>query len=459
MPLAYPITDLDASDCKHAWHPFTQMKEYLGNPRLHLVKGEGSWLIDAEGNRYLDGNASVWTNVHGHNDPDLNAALKAQLDQVAHVTLLGLNHRVAAELAEDLASLTNGVLPRCFFTDNGSNAIEVALKLSFQYWQLIGQKEKRGVISMCGAYHGDTFGTMSVGDSSGFHQRFAPWLFNAKIFSAPVHVECAGQVQTSEAQASLQELEKILQNESKHVACLILEPRVQGAAGMRQQPAGFLKSVAALCQRYQVHLILDEVFTGFGRLGSLTATEQEEVVPDFLCLAKGLAAGYLPLAATLTKESIFEAFQGDFSEGKTFFHGHTFSGNPLACAVARASLKKLRPMIRSGQLTESAALLGREIDRNFSSHPQVSGYRQLGLTAAIDFSPADRRRHWPVDLRAGYQVSLAARKYGLIIRPLADSLLFVPPIAIKPEEIRHLVQAARSAVDEVLPKLEIHSLS
>jgi adenosylmethionine-8-amino-7-oxononanoate aminotransferase len=435
------------------------MQEYLSNPRLHLVKGEGSWLIDAEGNRYLDGNASVWTNVHGHNDPDLNAALKAQLEQVAHVTLLGLNHRVASELAEDLASLTDGALPRCFFTDNGSNAIEVALKLSFQYWQLMGREEKRGVISMRGAYHGDTFGTMSVGDSSGFHQRFTPWLFHSKIFSAPSHVECAGQVQATEVQSSLQELEKILQNESSRIACLILEPRVQGAAGMRQQPQGFLKSVALLCQKYQVHLILDEVFTGFGRLGSLTASEQEGVVPDFLCLAKGLAAGYLPLAATLTSESIFSAFQGHFSEGKTFFHGHTFSGNPLACAVARASLKKLRPMIQSGQLAESASLLGREISQNFATHPQVCGYRQLGLTAAIDFSPADRRRHWPVDLRAGYQVSLLARKHGLIIRPLADSILFVPPIAIKPDEIRHLVKAVRLAVDEVLPKLEVHSLS
>lgn len=453
------MIDIDASDCRHAWHPFTQMKEYLNNPRLHLVRGEGSWLIDAEGKRYLDGNASVWTNVHGHNDPDLNAALKAQLEQVAHVTLLGLNHRVATELAEDLATLTQGALPRCFFTDNGSNAIEVALKLSFQYWQLLGQDEKRGVISMRGAYHGDTFGTMSVGDSTGFHERFAPWLFHSQIFSAPVHQECAGRVQASEAHASLHELEKIFQKDSARTACLIIEPRVQGAAGMRQQPSGFLKAVASLCQRYQVHLILDEVFTGFGRLGTLTAAETEGVTPDFLCLAKGLAAGYLPLAATLTSEAIFLAFQGEFSEGKTFFHGHTFSGNPLACAVARASLKKLRPMIQSGQLAESASLLGREIWQNFASHPQVCGYRQLGLTAAIDFAPADRRRHWPMDLRAGYQVSLAARKHGLIIRPLADSILFVPPIAIKPEEIRHLVNAVRLAADEVLPKLELHSLS
>ena len=435
------------------------MKEYLANPRVHLVRGEGCWLIDAEGRRYLDGNASVWTNVHGHNDPELNAALKNQLEQVAHVTLLGMNHVVAAELAEDLSALTQGALPRCFFTDNGSNAVEVALKLSFQYWQLSNQPAKCGVIALSGAYHGDTFGTMSVGDNSNFHKRFEPWLFDSKKFSAPVHSECAGKVQVSKSHDSLKELEALLKAQAKETACLIIEPRVQGAAGMVQQPAGFIREVAKLCRAHDVHLIFDEVFTGFGRLGALTAAEQEGVVPDFLCLAKGLAAGYLPLATTLTSEKIYQAFAGEFSEGRTFFHGHTFSGNPLACAVARASLKKLRPMIASGQVAERSALLGQEIESAFAGHPHVSHFRQLGLTGAINFQAANRARHWPVDLRAGYKVSLAARQHGLIIRPLGDSILFVPPIAIKPDEIRHLVKAVRLAVDEVLPTLESHTIS
>ncbi len=459
MPLVAPSADIDVSDQKHSWHPFTQMKEYAANPRVHLVRGEGCWLIDAEGRRYLDGNASVWTNVHGHNDPDLNAALTTQLKQVAHVTLLGMNHVTATELAEDLAGLTQGSLPRCFFTDNGSNAVEVALKLSFQYWQLIGRPAKRGVIAMTGAYHGDTFGTMSAGDHRGFHQRFEPWLFASTKFTAPVHSECAGRVQRTDAQASLSELEALLKAQAAETACLIIEPRVQGAAGMMQQPAGFIKAVAKLCRQYDVHLILDEVFTGFGRLGTLTVAEQEGVIPDFLCLAKGLTAGYLPMGATLTSEEIYQAFAGEFSEGRTFFHGHTFSGNPLGCAVARASLKTLQPMIASGQLAESAALLGREIETAFAAHPHVAHYRQVGLTGAIDFCPAKRERHWPMDLRAGYKVSLAARRHGLIIRPLGDSILFVPPIAIKPDEIRHLVQAVRLAVDEVLPTLEAHTIS
>ena len=443
---------LDAADRRFGWHPFTQMQEYLDNPRLHLVRGEGSWLIDGEGKRYLDGNASVWTNVHGHNDPDLNRALREQLEQVAHVTLLGLNHPVATGLAEDLAGLTGGALPRCFFTDNGSNAVEVALKLSFQYWQLVGQDAKRGVIAMEGAYHGDTFGTMSVGGRSEFHGRFTPWLFPARTFPAPVHAECAGLVERSDATASLAALEALLVREAATTACLILEPRVQGAAGMVQQPAGFVKAVAALCRQHGVHLILDEVFTGFGRVGSLTVAEAEGVVPDFLCLAKGLAAGYLPLAATLTSERIHQAFLGKFSEGKTFFHGHTFSGNPLGCAVARASLRKLKPMLASGQVAESAALLGREMQAAFAGHPHVRAYRQLGFTGSVEFKPA-RADRWPTDTRAGYRVALAARRHGLVIRPLGDSILFVPPISIQADEVKHLVRAVRLAMEETLPGL------
>ena len=445
---------LDAADRRFGWHPFTQMREYQDNPRLHLVRGEGSWLIDGEGRRYLDGNASVWTNVHGHNDPDLNLALREQLEKVAHVTLLGLNHPVATELAEDLAGLTGGALPRCFFTDNGSNAIEVALKLSFQYWQLVGRDAKRGVISMDGAYHGDTFGTMAVGERSEFHRRFNPWLFAAQTFPAPVHAECAGQVARSDASASLAALQAMLERDGAATACVILEPRVQGAAGMVQQPAGFVRAVAELCRRHEVHLILDEVFTGFGRLGALTAAETEGVTPDFLCLAKGLAAGYLPLAATLTSESIYAAFLGRFSEGKTFFHGHTFSGNPLACAVARASLRKLKPLLASGQVAERAALLGREMAAAFAGHPHVRAFRQLGLTGSVEFKPAGADR-WPTDTRAGYRVALAARRHGLVIRPLGDSILFVPPISIQADEVRHLVRAVRLAMDDVLPTLTV----
>ena len=424
------------------------MQEYRDNPRLHLVRGEGNWLIDGAGKRYLDGNASVWTNVHGHNDSDLNRALREQLEKVAHVTLLGLNHPIATELAEDLAGLTGGALPRCFFTDNGSHGVEVALKLSFQYWQLVGQESKRGVISMEGAYHGDTFGTMALGDRGPFHARFEPWLFPVHRLPAPAHSECAGRVARSDGSASLEALARLLAERGERLACLVLEPRVQGAAGMVQQPPGFVASVADLCRDHGVHLILDEVFTGFGRLGALTACETEAVVPDFLCLAKGLAGGYLPLAATLTTEAIHQPFLGRFSEGRTFFHGHTFSGNPLGCAVALASLRKLRALLASGRPEASAAALGQALLARLAPHPNVREVRQLGLTAAVDLAPAAGAPAWSADARTGYRVCLAARRHGLVLRPLGDSLLIVPPIAIAPPEIDHLVGAVEAALRE-----------
>lgn len=447
---ASPVDALDAADRRHAWHPFTQAREYLDNPRVHVARGEGCWLWDAEGRRYLDGNASVWTNVHGHNDPDLNAALRAQLDQVAHVTLLGLNHPRAAELAEQLSGLTRGALNRCFFSDNGSNAVEVALKLSLQYWQLIGKPQRVGVASFSGGYHGDTFGTMAVGDRGPFHARFDRWLFPVHRLPAPIHSECAGRVAASDASASLAALRALLDAEGERLACLVLEPRVQGAAGMVQQPPGFLAAVGDLCREHGVHLILDEVFTGFGRLGALTAAETEGVVPDFLCLAKGLSAGYLPLAATLTSEAIHQPFIGRFSEGRTFFHGHTFSGNPLGCAVALASLRKLRALLDSGGPAESAAALGQGLLERFAGLPHVKAVRQLGLAAAIDFAAPPGRPSWDVDARMGYRICLAARRHGLLIRPLGDSVLIVPPIVISPSETDHLLAALRAAAAETV---------
>jgi len=444
----------DAADVRHSWHPFTQMREYLDNPRLHIARAKGCWLFDTDGNRYFDGTASLWTNVHGHADPDLDDALRAQLDQVAHSTLLGINHPPAAALAEALATITDGQLSRCFFSDNGSNATEIALKLSFQYWQLTGKPEKRGVIGLTGGYHGDTFGAMAAGDSGGFHARFAPWLFPAKHIPAPTHAECAGNVHRSDASQSLAALDALLAGEADRIACLIMEPRVQGAAGMMQQPPGYVAAVAERCRRAGVHLILDEVFTGFGRLGALTASSSEQVIPDFLCLAKGLSGGYVPLAVTLASNAIHEVFLGTFSQQRAFYHGHTFSGNPLACAVARASLAKLRPLLASGRVAETIAALGSEMDSHFAGHPNVAEVRQLGLTGAIDLAPRDRNMRWPADLRAGFQVSLAARKYGLVIRPLCDSILVVPPIVATPDEVRHLARAMHAAVDEVLPGLE-----
>ncbi len=441
-----------AADQRHVWHPFTQMQEYFGLPPLAIASGHGGWLTDTEGRTYLDGNASIWTNVHGHNDPDLNAALQRQLAQVAHSTMLGLTHPAGAELAAELARLAPPGLGRVFFSDNGSGAVEVALKLSFQYWQLAGRPEKRGVIGLAGGYHGDTFGAMAAGDSGFFHDRFRPWCFPAAHFPAPLCREWGGRIREADATASLAALRALLAAQAGRTACLILEPSVQGAAGMRLQPPGFVREVAALCRAHDVHLILDEVFVAFGRLGSMLACTEEGVTPDFLCLAKGLTGGYLPLAATLAGEEIFEAFLGSHESRSAFYHGHTFTGNPLAAAVALENIRKLRPLIAGGTLRTRSAHFGRLLDETFSTHPHVREIRQRGFAAALDLAPSrDSAEDFPVAHRIGLQVCLRARAQGLLLRPLGDSLLLVPPLCLDENELGELVHRTAAALADILP--------
>jgi adenosylmethionine-8-amino-7-oxononanoate aminotransferase len=426
------------------------MLEYTGLPPLAIASGRGGWLTDTEGREYLDGNASIWTNVHGHNDPDLNEALRRQLDQVAHTTLLGLAHPPAAELARTLAGLAPAGLEKVFFSDNGAGAVEVALKLSFQYWQLRGRPEKRGVIGLAGGYHGDTFGAMAAGDSGFFHERFRPWCFRSRHFPGPVCREWAGQVREARMGESLGALRDLLREEGEGTACVILEPSVQGAAGMRLQPKGFASAVTALCREYDVHLILDEVFVAFGRLGPMIVSTEEGVTPDFLCLAKGLTAGYLPLAATLTHERIYAEFLGTYSSGRAFFHGHTFTGNPLAAAVALENIRKLHVLIDDGTLERRIAAFGRALDGAFAGHPHVREIRQRGMAAAIDLAPAGGGA-FPVDERVGLRVCLRARDHGLLLRPLGDALLVVPPLCLTESELADLVGRTAAAIDDGLP--------
>ncbi|MEX2382789.1 MAG: adenosylmethionine--8-amino-7-oxononanoate transaminase [Opitutales bacterium] len=438
-------------DRRHSWHPFAQMQEYLQGPPIHIASGSGCWLTDTEGNRYLDGTASIWTNVHGHNDPDLNAALTAQLGRVAHSTMLGLSHPIGSVLGKRLAKISPGDLNRTFYSDNGSNAVEIALKMSLQYWQLQGNKEKVRVIGLKNAYHGDTIGTMAVGDAGAFHRRFRPWFFDAIHFPRPLHRECAGIVHHSDDEWSLHILRKLLERQAGKVAALIIEPSVQGAGGMLLHPPGFLRKVAGLCQEFSIHLICDEVFVGFGRTGPLLVCAKEGVVPDFLCLAKGLTAGYLPLAATVVREPVYEAFLGPYESFRAFFHGHTFTGNPLAAAVAVASLDKLQPMIESGSVHEKTIEFGRLLSKHLENHPHVGQIRHRGLCAAIDLV-ADRQAGapFPVPERFGMQVCRAARVHGLLLRPLGDTLLLVPPISISVEEIRLLVERTSGALADAL---------
>ena len=444
-----PTTEqFDQWDKNHSWHPFSQMQEYCAWPQLHIERGKGCWLWDSDGNRYLDTNASVWTNTFGHNDPELNEALEVQMHKVAHSTYLGLSHPVAAELGYQLCKAAPEGLDRVYYSDNGSNGIEIALKLSYQYWQLKGQPQRKRVIGMQGGYHGDTIGTMSVGHSGRFHERFKDWFIDCWHFPAPRCHRLNGKVLTEDAGHSLQVLEDYLRKEADHVACLIIEPFVQGAAGMVQQPDGFLKAVETLCRKYTIHLIFDEVFVGFGRLGTLYACEQEAITPDFLCLAKGISGGYLPLAATLIQSGIYDAFLGKWHDHRTFFHGHTFTANPLACAVALKNLEKLHTLITSGNLAKTITAFGRQLEEKLLPHPNVANIRQHKLTAFVELKPAEGQPPWPAEARMGWQVCLAARKYELIVRPLGDSLLLVPPLVISNEEITFMCDRILNTLDE-----------
>lgn len=450
MTAPHPLASADAS---HSWHPFTQMSEYLCEPRLSIARAQGCWLEDADGNRFLDGNASIWTNVHGHNDPELNRALTRQLEKVAHTTLLGLHHPAADQLSARLAGLTADRLPRVFYSDCGAMAVEIAVKMSLQYWQLQGHPERRRILAMEHAYHGDSFGTMALGDSGVFHRRFQPWFFQVDRFPAPTHEEINGRVLRSEHTGAVERLSAFFQAHGGECACLVLEPFVQGAAGMRQQPVAFVREVAQLCRHHSVHLILDEVFVAFGRLGHLLAGENLGVHADFVCLAKGLTAGYVPFAATLASEAVYRAHLGAWEEHRAFYHGHTFTGNPLGCAVALESMTKLETMISCGRLAEGIAWFGEAVEKSLWNRPYVRAVRQLGFTAAVDLGPADANAKWSSGVRGALQVCYEARRRGLVLRPLGDSVLIVPPLAINRDEINFLTTTLAQSIATIAPSI------
>lgn len=417
---------------EHSWNLMTQMKEYLMQPII-IERGEGCWLYDIEGKRYFDGNASMWTNVHGHNNAELNEALKEQLGKFAHTTYVCRSNEPAVRLSAKLAEISPEGLKRVFFTNNGSTAIEAAMKMSFQYWQMMGRTEKAGAISMKGGHHGLSFGAMSVGGNEAMHGRFKQWGFNCEHFE------------------TIEELEELLEKTGRKTAFLVMEPSVQCVAGtgMKLQEPGFLKDVSTLCKKHEVHLILDEVFVGFGRTGPMFACEEEGVTPDFLCLGKGISAGYMPLGATLTNETIYEAFLGDFAEGRTFVHGHTYGGNPLATAVAHRSIEMLEARITSGAHAEGIARFEIICRKYFTHNPYVKEIRQRGFMCAVELKP--------IGERLGYQVCQHALDKGLLIRAYGDTILLVPPLVVNEEEMEFLCKNTSETITETIEKNETNT--
>lgn len=444
--MSYDNDTLALWDREHLWHPFTQMLGFVREELLIITRGEGPYLYDRQGRRYLDGVSSLWCNVHGHRRPELDRALMAQLQNVAHCTLLGLAHPPAIVLARRLAEITPPGLNKVFYSDDGSTAVEAALKMTYQYWQLKGRREKRRFLKLKEGYHGDTLGAVSVGGIDLFHETYRPLLFDTLTAPAPYCYRCPDR--NNCRQQCLAELVRLVEQHHQELAAVILEPLMQGAAGMIPQPPGFLARVREITRQHEVLLIADEVATGFGRTGAMFACEQEKVSPDLLCLAKGITGGYLPLAATLATDEIYQAFLGEYHEFKTFFHGHTFTGNPLAAAVALASLEVFENDRVLENLAPKIALLGERL-AEMAVHPHVGDVRQRGFMVGIELvADKDSREPFPVARRTGHRVILEARKLGAILRPLGDVLILMPPLCISTSELEKLCRITFQAIGE-----------
>jgi adenosylmethionine-8-amino-7-oxononanoate aminotransferase len=429
-----------ARDRKVLWHPFTQQKLWRDEDFPVIARGKGASLIDVDGKSYLDGVSSLWCNIHGHARREINAAMKKQLDLVSHATFLGVSNPPAIELGEKLVALAPPGLSRVFYSDNGSTAVEVALKMAFQYWQQNGKAGRTKFVTLDAGYHGDTVGAMSVGGVDLFHGVYKSLLFRTLRGPATYAYRCEKAKTLDECgRHCLEEIEGILKTHAQEIAALVVEPMIQGAGGMITQPPGFVKSLRALCDRYDVFMIADEVMTGFGRLGRMFACEIEGVTPDFLALSKGLTGGYLPLAATLTTDRVYDGFLGDFKDRRTFFHGHTYTGNPLACAGALAAIGIFERENLLEKTRKKIHLLGNLL-QDFYTIDQVGDIRTCGLIAGIELvKNPETKEPYPFDLRLGHRVTLEARKRGVIVRPLGDTLVLMPPLAITDRELHRLV--------------------
>jgi adenosylmethionine-8-amino-7-oxononanoate aminotransferase len=442
--MGYDPETLKQWDLKYVWHPFTQMQGFREETPLIISRGEGIYLYDIQGNRYLDGVSSLWANLHGHRRPELDQALTDQLSRVAHSTLLGIAHPTAILLARRLVELAPPSLTKVFYSDNGSTAVEVALKVSFQFWRNRGQSAKQRFLKLSGAYHGDTLGAVSVGGIPLFHEIYRPLLFDTLEAPAPYCYRCAHRDDCQ--QQCLTRLEELVARHHAELAGVIVEPVMQGAVGMIPQPPGYLAKVREITRRHNVLLIADEVAVGFGRTGKMFACEHEGVTPDLLCLAKGITGGYLPLAATLATDEIYEAFLGAYEDFKAFFHGHTYTGNPLGAAVGLASLDIFeRDRVLAG-LPDKIMQLTARLEQ-MADHPHVGDIRQRGLMVGLELvADKSSREPFPLSQRTGHRVILAARKLGAILRPLGDVIVLMPPLCISPAELDTLCDITQEAI-------------
>jgi adenosylmethionine-8-amino-7-oxononanoate aminotransferase len=437
-------------DRRYLWHPFTQMQEWEQEEPLIIERGKGSYLIDTDGKKYLDGTSSIWVNLHGHRHPVLDRALKKQLDKIAHSTFLGLTNPPAIELARELIRIAPKGLTRVFYSDNGSTAVEIALKMAVQYWQQRHPKAgpKNTFLHLKLAYHGDTIGAVSVGNIELFHSRFKPLLFPTVEAEPPHCYRCPLQLTYPSCQmACLEPIEQILKSRHRELAGFIIEPLMQAAAGMIPQPAGYLKCIRELCTQYKVLLIADEVATSFGRTGRMFACEHENVTPDLMAISKGLTGGYMPLAVTLTTDEMYRGFLGSYDEFKTFFHGHSFTGNPLGCALALANLDIFKTEKTLARLQPKIKLLARLL-QPFHHLSHVGDIRQSGFMAGIELvQDKNTKEPYPLSAKVGHRVAAIARSKGLILRPIGNVLVLIPPLSTTAEELKQMVKILAESIE------------
>jgi len=423
-------------DLKYIWHPYTQAKDCQKFPPILIERAKGIKLYDNKGNCYYDTISSWWCNVHGHNHLEINKAIKGQLNSFEHVLFAGFTHKPAIKLAEKLVAITPDNLTKVFFSDNGSTAVEVALKMSFQYWQNIGKNKKTKFLSLDSGYHGDTIGAMSVSGVDLFNKVFSPLFFKSFKAPSPYCYRCpVGKDKSTCSIECIASLEAILKKKSKEIAALILEPMVMAAGGMIIYSSQYLKRAAQLAKKYNIHLILDEVASGFGRTGKMFACEHAKVKPDFICLSKGITSGYLPFAATLTTSKIYNAFYAPYQRKKTFYHGHTYTANPISCAAALASLKVYKQENTLGKIKKLIPIFHKKLE-TFKDLPLVGDVRCIGMIGAIELVKNKKtKKSFGLERRIGLEVYQRALKQGLILRPLGSIIYFFLPLCIKKSQI------------------------
>ena len=444
------MKNLERLDKQYIWHPFTQMRDWERDRILVIESGSGCHLRDTKGRRYIDGVSSLWCNVHGHRAAEIDRAVKRQLGKIAHSTFLGLSNVPAIELAEALIKIAPKGLTRVFYSDSGSEAVEIALKMAFQYWRNLGDHQRTKFIRLTNAYHGDTLGSVSVGGIDLFHETYRPLLFSTVPVASPYRYrDSFTGSETAYADHCAKRLEKALQVHAGKTVAVVMEPLMQGAAGMLNQPKGFISRARRLTKKYNTLLIFDEVATGFGRTGKWFACDHEQVSPDILCVAKGITGGYLPLAATITSEKIYRAFLGDYAKLKTFFHGHTYTANPLGCAAALGNLKLFRKRQVLRRLRPKIKFLSQQLEK-FRMLPHVGDIRQCGLMAGIELV-SSRRTKAPYALKEkiGIRVIERARAKGVIIRPLGNVIVLMPPLAIDLKTFQKLLDVVYESIQEV----------